>query len=648
MANVKISQLPVTTSPQGAGLIPIVQDGTTYSTTVNELVGDNGVSSFNTRKGAVTLQSTDVTGALGYTPVNPTALADYVPESRTITINGTTQDLSTNRTWTLDSGAPTYPFTGASINAGEAVVINSDGTVSSAVSSDPVATANATRKGVLDYNVFASNPYGQGIRTRVSPHDPSLTVYAYLDSSNQTLYFAATQNNDTETNFPLSGVLTLGGSISSCDFQFDPFNPNLILAMYNQNGSMYLQYVSINHTYQNGAAPRLALLGTSFSIPVSNWSYYGFQFSVKYPNTIVAQYSDSSTTQLPYVVSLLITQVGVNSFTVSSGIAYSLDTTGYYGPSNSVQVLNRLEGTDTFIAYTNSYNPDPAFNAYVHKVVLFKIDPTYSDYNVPPLLTFGTPYTMVDYTNPLYQYSGTLGACFLSSTKIAYSFKEGMNNTYFTVIGDVSGLTVNSIGSPVEFSNSVADSLQNVSTAVYPMPINGQQYIVYVGVPTLGSNAGNIICGIGKVTGTTILFSTPIVLAYTGAGVDITPIGYFAGAGMVVFTPSSVLNGVALANLFWFNASSSGYGYFKTSTINYINKVFTNQNLLGIAQNTVTTSATVNVLPFGNVDDNQSGLVAGTSYYLQDNGVITTNVTPTPLGTALSAALIKTVNYPTI
>jgi len=283
-----------------------------------------------------------------------------------------------------------------------------------------------------------------------------------------------------------------------------------------------------------------------------------------------------------------------------------------------------------------------------YKVVLFKIDPTYSDYNVPPLLTFGTPYTMVDYTNPLYQYSGTLGACFLSSTKIAYSFKESMNNTYFTVIGDVSGLTVSSIGSPVEFSNSVADSLQNVSTAVYPMPINGQQYIVYVGVPTLGTNSGNIICGIGKVTGTTILFSTPIVLAYNNAGVDITPIGYFAGAGMVVFTPSSVLNGVALANLFWFNASSSGYGYFKTSTINYINKVFTNQNLLGIAQNTVTTSATVNVLPFGNVDDNQSGLVAGTSYYLQDNGVITTNVTPTPLGTALSAALIKTVNYPTI
>lgn len=41
--------------------------------------GGGGVSTFNGRSGAVTLSSLDVTGALGYTPVNPTTLASYAP-----------------------------------------------------------------------------------------------------------------------------------------------------------------------------------------------------------------------------------------------------------------------------------------------------------------------------------------------------------------------------------------------------------------------------------------------------------------------------------------------------------------------------------------------------------------------------------------
>jgi hypothetical protein len=55
-----------------------------------------GVSSFNTRTGAVTLSSTDVTTALGYTPVT---------QARTLTINGTTFDLSADRAWTVSAGS---------------------------------------------------------------------------------------------------------------------------------------------------------------------------------------------------------------------------------------------------------------------------------------------------------------------------------------------------------------------------------------------------------------------------------------------------------------------------------------------------------------------------------------------------------------
>ena len=50
------------------------------------------VTSFNTRTGDVVLLSSDVIAALGYTPVT---------QGRTITINGITQDLSANRTWSV-------------------------------------------------------------------------------------------------------------------------------------------------------------------------------------------------------------------------------------------------------------------------------------------------------------------------------------------------------------------------------------------------------------------------------------------------------------------------------------------------------------------------------------------------------------------
>lgn len=63
-----------------------------------------GVSSFNTRTGAVALLSADVTGALGYTPVQPSSLA-------TVATTGAYADLS---------GKPTIPSTPADIGAATA------------------------------------------------------------------------------------------------------------------------------------------------------------------------------------------------------------------------------------------------------------------------------------------------------------------------------------------------------------------------------------------------------------------------------------------------------------------------------------------------------------------------------------------------
>ena len=79
--------------------ISLTTSGTSGAATYDNTTGvlnipqyQGGVTSFNTRTGAVTLSSGDVTTALGYTPVT---------NARTLTINGTTYDLSANRSWTI-------------------------------------------------------------------------------------------------------------------------------------------------------------------------------------------------------------------------------------------------------------------------------------------------------------------------------------------------------------------------------------------------------------------------------------------------------------------------------------------------------------------------------------------------------------------
>jgi hypothetical protein len=79
--------------------ISLTTTGTSGPATYSSVTGvlnipeyQGGVTSFNTRTGAVTLTSLDVTTALGFNPVT---------DARTLTINGVTYDLTANRTWTV-------------------------------------------------------------------------------------------------------------------------------------------------------------------------------------------------------------------------------------------------------------------------------------------------------------------------------------------------------------------------------------------------------------------------------------------------------------------------------------------------------------------------------------------------------------------
>jgi len=94
------------TSARARTSISLTTTGTTGAATYDNTTGVlnipsyiGGVTSFNTRTGAIVLSSADVTTALTYTPV---------PTNRNLTINGVSFDLSADRSWTIASGVTSF------------------------------------------------------------------------------------------------------------------------------------------------------------------------------------------------------------------------------------------------------------------------------------------------------------------------------------------------------------------------------------------------------------------------------------------------------------------------------------------------------------------------------------------------------------
>ncbi len=124
-----------------------------------------GVSSFNTRTGAITLVSTDVINALGYTPVT---------NARTITINGVTQDLSANITF--NTGGVT------SFNTRTGAVTLSSSDVTTALGFTPVTQARTLTINGQGYDLSADRAW------TITPSSGMRNVTHYTATANQTTF----------------------------------------------------------------------------------------------------------------------------------------------------------------------------------------------------------------------------------------------------------------------------------------------------------------------------------------------------------------------------------------------------------------------------------------------------------------------------
>ena len=174
-----------TTGTSGAA----TYDNTTGILNVPAYLG--GVTSFNTRTGAITLTSGDVTTALGYTPVT---------DARTITINGTTYDLSANRSWTIASGVTSFNTrTGAIV---------------------PTAGDYTTALVTEDTNLYYTNTRS---RNAISLTTTGTSGSATYDNTTGILNIPAYQGGVTSFN-TRTGAITLSSSDVTTALGYTPYN----------------------------------------------------------------------------------------------------------------------------------------------------------------------------------------------------------------------------------------------------------------------------------------------------------------------------------------------------------------------------------------------------------------------------------------
>ena len=223
------------------------------ATIVNNILADSGIDDINVVVTTGSYSNPAWITALSWSKISstPTTLSGYgitdaVPAIRTITINGVTQDLSANRTWTITAGVSSVSAgTGISVNQTTgAVTVTNTGTLTVAGTTNQVLVNGGTA--AANGNITLSLP--QSIATSSSPTfnristgglygtsgSGNIPIWQY-DSNNPGYGIMFYESSPDYLKIDVSGNLVTG----TPDFQVSPdtayVNGNIVLHAGNYN-----------------------------------------------------------------------------------------------------------------------------------------------------------------------------------------------------------------------------------------------------------------------------------------------------------------------------------------------------------------------------------------------------------------------------
>lgn len=355
---------------------------------------DVGVTSFNTRTGAITLTNTDVTNALGYSPYPSTNPSGYinrsqlsanaplfydsgtgnfsifaassitngfltstdwntfnnkqnalgftpVPNTRTITINGTTFDLTSNRSWTVGnitgSGTVNYVpvFTsGTNLGNSEIVMATVSGVGLAVGISDTPAASPVPSRFYVDGSAYINGDIRAASQIIATSSITASSIIRSGGTSSQFLKADGSVDSNTylygsgSTNYisKFTSGGTLGNSIITDNGTAVGINNPSPSNTYRLDVTGGINYQNI-YNRQTGTSYTLVLTDASKIVEMNNAS----------PNTVTVPFSTS--VNFPIGTEIAIMQYGVGQTTINNSPGVAIRS-----KNNNLKIADRYTG----------------------------------------------------------------------------------------------------------------------------------------------------------------------------------------------------------------------------------------------------------------------------------------------------------------
>ena len=284
---------------------------------------------------------------------------------------------------------------------------------------------------------------------------------------------------------------------------------------------------------------------------------------------------------------------------------------------NNQAVIGTINGTFNSISFgtpvtfdsVDVYSKAVVFDNNANKVVIVYYNGTDGNFSSVVGTVSGTSISFGSVTIIDTDAGDFVAAAFdTNSNKVVAVYRSGTGDAGASegqaYVGTVSGTSI-SFGSKVIFESNYI----NYPSATFDSSVN-KVVIAYRDNQT--SNRGEIITG--SVSGTTMTFGTPVVFE---TSTTVWPVlTYDSNATKTVVGWSSANDGDAAV---FSHASTDAGGY------------------LGIATAAIADTATGSITINGGINESQSSLAVGTTYYVADNGTLQTTNNGRKIGKAISA-----------
>jgi len=242
------------------------------------------------------------------------------------------------------------------------------------------------------------------------------------------------------------------------------------------------------------------------------------------------------------------------------------------------------------------------------------------------LLYTGSSHT--DYTAKVVSYSGTtpsLGSASSIATATYYNatfdpvnnkviavYRDNNNSNYGTArVGTVSGTSITFGTASVFYAGAMT-----LVTATYGT--QGEKAVVFY---RDSANENNIIEGV--VSGTSISFNSPVTF-------DTTAGSYYSSAY------DSTSDKVVFTYAVWADSSYATVAQYTSFESN-----ITNSNIIGVAAEAISDTVTGQITITSGINEGQTGLTIGQSYFVSDDGTLTTTNNGRKIGEAFSATNLQ-------